>query len=121
MVCESLDSLDRFIDCVEGTDPNCATGDDVEPDLHLVEPRRIGLCEFKLEAWMSGQPLLYLGVFVDGVVIDLDVQIRTTPDLPVPDFFRLRVAPWFTRFTRDSDTDRRCRALFHRRKDSRRV
>ncbi len=78
VVCEAFNPTDQFLHLPEGPSSNRTPRDDIEPDLHLVEPARIGRREVELEAWVSSQPLLYLGVFVGGVVIDhqMEVPIR---------------------------------------------
>ena len=78
MVREVLYSTDQFLHFPEGTTSNRLPRDDVEPDLHLVEPARIGRGEMQVEAGVSSQPLLYFGMLVGGVVIDhqMNVQVR---------------------------------------------
>ena len=59
----------------EGAASNGALGDDVEPDLDLVEPGSVGRREMDVETRMFGQPHFDLGVLVGPVVVDDDVEL----------------------------------------------
>ena len=49
MVGESLNPTDQFLDLVEGSPSDCSPGNNIKPDLHLVEPGRIRGREVELE------------------------------------------------------------------------
>ena len=60
-----------------------ASGDDValdlgEPDLDLIEPRRVGGSEVKLDIRVIGEELLDTSRFVSGEVIQNDVDLFTS-------------------------------------------
>ena len=83
VVGEALDSADQLLHLTEGAASNGALGDDVEPDLDLVEPGSVGRREVDVETWMFGQPHFDLGVLVGPVVVDDDVEVQAFGDVAV--------------------------------------
>ena len=83
VVGEALDSADQLLHLTEGAASNGALGDDVEPDLDLVEPGSVGRREVDVETWMFGQPHFDLGVLVGPVVVDDDVEVQVFGDVAV--------------------------------------
>ncbi len=55
--------------------PDHVAGEDVEPDLDLVEPRSVRWGEMERESSSSGDPLHDIRVFVQGQVIDNYVKV----------------------------------------------
>ena len=51
-------------------------GDDIEPDLDLVEPGGVGGSEMDMVAGPSGEPALDLGMLVGAVVVDVEVDVE---------------------------------------------
>ncbi len=53
---EGFDLFDEISDAAEGASPNRSLGDDVEPDLDLIEPRGISRGVVHMEAGARGEP-----------------------------------------------------------------
>lgn len=62
-------------------------GNDVEPDLHLIEPRRVGGCEVNVVARVGREPAFDLVMFVGAVIVDdeMDIEIGRDIVLDVPE------------------------------------
>lgn len=73
---EVLDLRDEIADALECAPMYRALRDGVEPDLHLVEPRRMGRGVVHVEAWQRGQPAPHFGVCVRAVVVDDQVNLE---------------------------------------------
>ncbi len=66
---ESIDLLHQVFDATERAAADGALSDEVEPDLHLVEPGGIGGSVVDVKAGPLSQPGSHLGVLVGGVVV----------------------------------------------------
>jgi len=75
---ETLDLGDQLGDGAEGTATNRLLGNDVEPDLDLIEPRGVRRREVHMIARPRGQPAFDLGVLMGAIVVhdQVDVQVR---------------------------------------------
>ena len=65
-----IDLGNEIRDTTEAAAPDRSLGNDVEPDLHLVEPWGIGRCVVDVLARTRRKPSADLSVFVGGVVIN---------------------------------------------------
>ena len=74
---KAFDVRDEVADAAERTPPNGSLGDDVEPDLDLVEPGGVGRGVVDVEARAGGEPAADLGVLVGRIVVDdqMDVEL----------------------------------------------
>ncbi len=74
---EALDMSDEISDTAEGATSDGPLGDDVEPDLDLIEPRRVRRRVVDVKARSGCEPSSNLGVLVSRVVVDdeMDVQL----------------------------------------------
>ena len=75
---EGSDLVDELADGGEGAAPDRFLGDDVEPDLDLVEPGRIGGSEMDMVAGPCSEPALDFNVFMGAVIVDdeVDIEVR---------------------------------------------
>ena len=80
VVDEVLDLADELANALERAPTNGALGDDVEPDLHLVEPRGVGRGVMHMEARSRRQPTSHLGVLVGAVVVDDEMNLEILRD-----------------------------------------
>ena len=86
IVCdESVDLIRQFLDAAERATTNGALGDDVEPNLYLVEPRRVGGRKRDMVAGAGGKPALDSRMLMGGVVVDdqVDVTVSRNVDINV--------------------------------------
>src|SRR5579864_6110489 len=67
---EVVDSRHQVTDAAERAAADGPLGDDVEPDLHLIEPGGIRRRVVHMEARTGGQPAPDLRMLVRGIVID---------------------------------------------------
>lgn len=70
-----IDFRNQLFDTLKGSSPNGPLCNQVEPDLHLIEPRSIGGCIVNLVTGMSCQPALDLGMLMGGIVINHQMDI----------------------------------------------
>ena len=61
---------DQFFHTSEGPSADGLLGDDIEPNLHLVQPRRIGRRKMDIKARMNGQPAFNPRMLMGGIVVD---------------------------------------------------
>ena len=80
---ESLDLFDELPDAAKGSPADSALGDQVKPDLRLVEPRGIRRRVVHVVAGARRQPAADPGMFVRGVVIDDEVNRALDRGLPI--------------------------------------
>ena len=73
---EVVDSRHEVADAAEGAAADGPLGDDVEPDLHLVEPRGIGRSVVHMKAGPDGKPASDRRMFVRGIVIDDEMDLE---------------------------------------------
>jgi hypothetical protein len=73
---EAVDLLDQVSDASEGSAPNRPPGDDVEPDLDLVEPGGVGRGVVDVEAGTCGEPATSGCVFVGRVIVDDEMNVE---------------------------------------------
>ena len=73
---KAIDLLGEFFDAAKSAPANGALGNDVEPDLDLVEPGGIGGGEVELVTRTSSEPTLHLGMFVRTIVVDHQVNVQ---------------------------------------------
>ncbi len=74
---DALDALDALSYLAERVPPNRLARDDVEPNLHLVEPRSIGGGVVKVKSGAPRQPLFDLGMLVGGVMVNHEMHVET--------------------------------------------
>ena len=86
MVSEVTDTLNKLTDGGKGAATDRLLGDDVEPDLDLIEPGRVGRGEVDVIAGPSGEPAFDLGVLVGAVVVDDEVNVEVRGDVGVDVF-----------------------------------
>ena len=60
----------EIFDTAEGSPSNSFLGDDIEPNLHLIEPWSIGRGIMDMIPWACSQPSSDLCMLVRGIVID---------------------------------------------------
>lgn len=74
---EAVDLGDEVSNTAKCSASNSLLGDDVEPDLDLVEPGRIGRRVMDRESGSGGKPASHFGMFVRPVVVgdEMDVEI----------------------------------------------
>ena len=97
VVGEAEDPLLELGDRGEGAAADGFLGDDVEPDLDLVDPGGVGGSEVEMVAWPGGEPSLDLGVLGGAVVVDdeVDIEFRGHVGVDVPEEAQeLLVVPW---------------------------
>lgn len=70
------DFLDEVVDASEGATTGCLLGDETEPALGLVQPRRIGRRVVDVEAGRLCEPESYPGMLVGRVVVDDQMDIE---------------------------------------------
>ena len=73
----AFDALDALSYLAERVPPNRLARDDVEPNLHLVEPRSIGGGVVKVKSGAPRQPLFDLGMLVGGVMVNHEMHVET--------------------------------------------
>ena len=71
-----IDFLDQFLDAAKRPPTNGLLRNAVEPDLHLIQPRRIGRSEVYVEPWPGGEPASNSQMLVCGVIIHDDVHLQ---------------------------------------------
>ena len=76
VVGEAEDLFLELGDRGEGAAADGFLGDDVEPDLDLVEPGGVGGSEMDMVARPGGEPALDLGMLVGAVVVDDEVDVE---------------------------------------------
>ncbi len=74
----AFDSLDELRHLAERIAPNRLAGEDIEPDLHLIEPRSIRGSVVKVKSGTPCQPSLDLGMLMRGVVVDDEMNIEVS-------------------------------------------
>lgn len=77
---EEADVGDEISNASEGATADCLLRDDVEPDLDLVEPRRVSRREVDVEARSCSEPSSHLVVFVGRVVVDDQMHVELLGD-----------------------------------------
>jgi hypothetical protein len=77
---ERFDLLDQVTDASERASPNRTLRDDVEPDLDLIEPRRIRWREMDVKARVGCEPSSNAGVLVGRVVVDNEMNVQLLRD-----------------------------------------
>jgi arabinofuranosyltransferase len=77
---EGLDLLDEISDAAKRPTANRSLGDQVEPDLDLIEPRRIGGRVVDVEAGARGEPTTDARVLVRRVVVDDEMDVELLRD-----------------------------------------
>ncbi len=77
---EGFDLSNEITDASEGASPDRALRDDVEPDLDLIEPRRIRRRVVDMKAWSGCKPSSNTGVLVSCVVVDHEMNIQLLRD-----------------------------------------
>ena len=84
IVCdESVDLLRELLDTAESAPTNGALSDDVEPNLYLVEPRRIGGRKMDMVAGAGGKPALDSRMLMGGVVVDDQVDVKVSRNVDI--------------------------------------
>lgn len=73
---EVVDSRHEIADAAERAAADGPPGDDVEPDLHLVEPGGVGRGVVHMEAGTGGKPASDLRMLVRGVVVDDQMDLE---------------------------------------------
>ena len=81
---------DQLRQAVEDPTPEARDGEVAKKTLHHVEPRGAGRCEVEMETRVFSQPLLHLGVFVRGVVIEDEMQGPIRGRLRIDEFEKLQ-------------------------------
>ena len=74
MLDEMIDFCDQGFDASECPAADGLLGDDIEPDLHLVQPGRIRWGEMSLKTRMKGQPALNARMLMGAIVVDHQVD-----------------------------------------------
>ena len=87
VVGEAEDPLLELGNGGEGAAADGLPGDDVEPDLDLVEQGGVGGGEMEMVAGPGGEPALDAGVLVGAVVVDheVDIEVRGHVGIDVPE------------------------------------
>src|SRR5437867_3838753 len=80
---EALDVAHQVANAAERPAPNGSLGDEVEPDLDLIEPRSAGGGEVKVVARPRGEPTLNASVLVSAVVVQDQVDLEPEGDVRV--------------------------------------
>ena len=76
MVDEVFNVCNQILHAAKTTTPDCSLRDDVEPDFHLVEPRRVRRRVVNMKPRTSGQPTPNLWMFMRGVIIHDQVKVQ---------------------------------------------
>jgi len=74
------DGHDEFFQVVENAPPKPILGRVAKETFHHVEPRRAGGSEVQMKARVPGQPALYFGMLMGGVVIANQVELPVRRD-----------------------------------------
>ena len=80
---EAVDFGHEVPDAAETASADGLLGDQVEPDLHMIEPGRVGRRIVDVITRTGRQPLFDLGMFVRGIVIDDQMEIQILRDVLV--------------------------------------
>lgn len=80
---KAVNHCDKFFDAAEGSPANGLLGNDVEPNLDLVEPRSIGWRVMDLIARMHCQPSFHGWMLMCGVVIHNEMDIKLRRDIGI--------------------------------------
>jgi len=80
---EVIDLGYQVLDAAKTAPANSPLGDDVEPDLDLVEPGTIRGRVVHMKARTRGQPASHFLVFVGGVVVDHPMKVQSFGHLSV--------------------------------------
>ena len=70
-----LDFENQIFDTSEGSSTDGSLGDEIEPDLDLIQPGSIGRGIVDLISGMSRNPTLDLGVLMSGVIIHHQMNV----------------------------------------------
>ena len=71
---EMIDLSDQLFHASECSPADGLLGDDIEPDLDLIEPRGISWSEVDLVARSAGQPALDPRMLMSGIVVDHEMN-----------------------------------------------
>jgi len=71
-----LDLSNQLFDAPEGPTSNGLLGNDIEPDLDLIQPRDVGWGVVDVPSFMGCQPALNTRVFVGGIVVYHHVDFK---------------------------------------------
>ncbi len=80
MLGEGFDLLGQIANASERASPNRARGDDVEPDLDLIEPRRVRRRVVDVKARPGCEPSSNLVVLVGRIVVDDEMNVQLLRD-----------------------------------------
>lgn len=80
---EAIDLGGQFLHAPECAPADGLLGNDVVPDLHLVQPGGIGRRQMDVELGMQGQPVLHPGMLMSCVAIDDQMNVRVSGDIRV--------------------------------------
>ena len=81
---------DQVFHLLEGPTADGFLGDDTEPDLHLVEARRVVRCVEYLVLRLDCDPAFHFFAFVGGIVFDDEVNVKVLRDVLVDIFEELK-------------------------------
>lgn len=81
LIDEAIDFSGQVLDASERAPTNGLLSNDVEPDLHLVEPGGIGRRQMGMEPGVQGQPALHPGMLVSGIVINDQMDLQVSRDV----------------------------------------
>jgi len=73
---DEVDLADEIFGAVKGSPADGPLGDDVEPDLDLIEPGSISRCVVHMETKPCRQPAAHLLMLVSRVVVDYEVEVE---------------------------------------------
>lgn len=92
MFADEVDNLGgKLLDAPERASANGLLGNDVEPDLHLVQPGGIGRRQTDVEMGMQGQPALHPGMLVGGIVADDQMNLKVSRDVRFDMFQKVEI------------------------------
>jgi hypothetical protein len=76
MTSEVIDFRGQVLNAPESASSNRLLGDDVEPDLHLIQPGGVGRSQMDMKTGVQGQPAPHPSMFMCGVVVDDQVDVK---------------------------------------------
>ena len=71
-----LDFGSKFFDALECSAPDRFLGDDIEPDLNLIQPGCVGGRVMNVPSLMQSKPAFHLRMFMRGIVVNNHMDIK---------------------------------------------
>lgn len=86
-----IDLCCQVLHATESASADCLLSDHIEPDFHLVQPGRVGRCKMDMKTGMQGQPAFHAVVFMSGVVVDDQMDVKILWDIGIDVFEEVEI------------------------------